>query len=263
MGHTRLGTVPKLRKWDDIVTRFAAELPASVSETAVAVVARHTLLSAEPALLKAVDDRGLRAAFLLLAKTVLASREPSFDEALSIIGVQLPADASVFDLTSELHAAIDEAVFVTGRSTDASEMAQRALGEALTELVSAHTTTLFEPSPDDLKAAVRGLSTRRGFGQLGQRFFGYFLARFLNSYLSRIAAAELGGVVRHVGDLTTFNNLLRSHCVESAAIVRDFCGEWYSKSAYREGINELNSARFVAVAVKKLAAELKRQGAIE
>jgi len=47
---------------------------------------------------------------------------------------------------------------------------------------------------------------------------------------------------------------------ESARIVRDFCGEWYSKTEYEQGINLDNSSRFLAVAVRKLRSELEQQG---
>src|SRR5579859_1795828 len=260
MGHTRLGTIPKLRKWDDVVALFATELPSAAASDVVGDVARLTLVAAEPALRKVVIDPGMRAAFLLLARTVLAAREPDLPSALASVGIKLAADASLFDLTSQMHGAIDDVT--AGRATDVSEMAQRALGEAVTELASPRAHTLFGTSPDDLKSSLRELSTKKGFAELGQRFFGHFLARFLNSYLSRVAAAELGvGVARQVGDLSKFNAQLRHHCVESAAVLRDFCGEWYSKTNYREGINEDNAGRFIAVAVNKLAAELMRQRA--
>jgi hypothetical protein len=43
--------------------------------------------------------------------------------------------------------------------------------------------------------------------------------------------------------------------------VHDFCGEWYSKTEFREGIDLDNTSRFMAVALKKLQDELKRQRA--
>src|SRR5262249_19116033 len=68
---------------------------------------------------------------------------------------------------------------------------------------------------------------KKGFGELGQRFFGTFVARFLNFYLSRVTAATLGSRgLRDLADLTEFNRSLRMHCNQSARIVRDFCGEW-------------------------------------
>jgi hypothetical protein len=62
-------------------------------------------------------------------------------------------------------------------------------------------------------------------------------------------------------DVAEFNNALRAHCDQSARIVRDFCGEWYSKTEYEKGIDLENTSRFVAVALKKLRSELEQQKA--
>jgi len=158
--------------------------------------------------------------------------------------------------------AIDDYLAAHGHPSDISEIAQRSAGEALATLAGPRATTLFGSGRDELQAAIRELSTKKGFSELGQRFFGRFLAYFLNFYLSRITATQLGGErLQQVGDLSRFNEILRVHCEQSARIVHDFCGEWYSKTEFREGINLDNTSRFVAVAVKKLQAELKRQKA--
>jgi hypothetical protein len=65
-----------------------------------------------------------------------------------------------------------------------------------------------------------------------------------------------------LADIAEFNQALRAHCDQSARIVRDFCGEWYSKTAYQEGINPENASRFLAVAVRKLSSELEQQGGV-
>jgi hypothetical protein len=260
MGHTRLGAIPKLRKWGDIVATFAKEAPAPLPSSSIPDIARRTIEAADPALQRAMDDPGLSRAFFLLTRVVLAARKDEWKARLAEVGINLPAQASLFDLTSELHAAIDGATQAGGRPTDISEMAQAALGQAFVELASPHTVALFGSSDEHLVGALRALSTKRNFGELGQRFFGHFLARFLNSYLSRITAGETGGDnLRQVGALTRFNAQLDAHCIQSARIVRDFCGGWYSKTEYVEGINPENTRRFVAVAIRKLSAEMRRQ----
>lgn len=261
MGHTRLGAIPKLRKWGDIVSTFAREAPAPLSSDDVNDVARRTLEAAEPALRRAVDDPGLRQAFFLLAKVALAARQKDWKGGLQEIGVCLPPEAGLFDLTSELHASVDTAIQAAGAPSDVSEMAQAALGEALVELVAPRATTLFGGNDENLRSALREVSTRKTFGELGQRFFGHFLARFLNFYLSRITAGETGGgAVQQIGDLSRFNRQLDNHCIQSAKIVESFCGEWYSKTEYLEGINTENTHRFIAIALRKLSAEIRRQG---
>jgi hypothetical protein len=43
--------------------------------------------------------------------------------------------------------------------------------------------------------------------------------------------------------------------------VRDFCGQWYSKTEYMEGINPENTSRFMAIALRKLSRQLAKQRA--
>ena len=81
------------------------------------------------------------------------------------------------------------------------------------------------------------------------------MTRFLNFYLSRVTAGQLGGAE----NLSRFNEALATHCNQSARIVRDFCGEWYSKTEFQQGIDLENSSRFLAVALQKLKAELGQQ----
>ena len=86
------------------------------------------------------------------------------------------------------------------------------------------------------------------------------MSRFLNFYLSRVTAGRVGGDrLRQVGELTRFNQSLDDHCHQSARIVRDFCGQWYSKTEFQQGISLENTSGFMAVALRKLRDELERQ----
>jgi hypothetical protein len=260
VGHTRLGAIPKLRRWADVVAAFV-DADVSHAATPVSAVAGLTLAAAEPALRAAVDDVGVRQSFLALAKVVLAAKTDDWRTALAALGIVLPDQPSLFDLTAGVQFAIDDAVLAAGAASDVGEMAHRAAAQALTELAGLAEVNLFGPDESELQRAVAQLATKKGFADLGQRFFGHFLARFLNFYLSRVTAQAAGAseTLRDIGELSRFNARLNHHCVESARIVRDFCGEWFSKTTYLEGIDEKNSARFVAVAMRKLADEVQRQ----
>src|SRR6202008_1785632 len=103
---------------------------------------------------------------------------------------------------------------------------------------------------DALQDAVRKLSTKAGFARLGQRFFGYFMSRFLNFYLTRVTAGQVGNPgLENVGHLSHFNEALDLHCNQSARIVHDFCGEWYSRTEFKHGIDLANTSGFMAVAL--------------
>lgn len=267
LGHTRLGPLPKSRSWSQVVETLTGtrlrEFPVSSSASRVKTIAAQTLKAARTTLSKASDDEGVRYTFYLLTQLALASRHPDWRTMLNEHGITLSEQSSVFDLTAEVQGAIDRYVGGTAvGATDLSEMAQQAVGEALTSLLAAQTPSLFEDADSkDLMDTLRSLSTKRGFGQLGQRFFARFVARFLNFHLSRASAAGLGAPrLQNLGHISEFNEALATHCEESARIVRDFCGDWYSKTEYERGIDLANSSRFLAVAVKKLRTELQHQG---
>jgi hypothetical protein len=265
VGHTRLGNLPKTQKWLDLVGLIAGSgVSAGVLSAAsyVEAIAAQTLQASIGALDNAKHDSGVLYAFYLLTQVALASRSANWEDALALQGIRLASDTTVFDLTSEIQAAIDRHVSRSSSgATDLSEMAQQSVGEALMSLANARTVNLFGSSSDEVRNAIRSLSTKKGFGELGQRFFGRFVARFLNFYLSRATAAALGGTrLPDLADIAEFNEALLTHCDQSARIVRDFCGEWYSKTAYQEGIDLENASRFLAVAVRKLSSELEHQG---
>ena len=267
LGHTRLGPLPKSRSWNQVVEALTGsslrQFAVSSSASRVNVIAAKTLKAARTTLGRASYDPGVRYTFYLLTQLVLASRNPDWRTELDQYGISLSDQSSIFDLTARVQGAIDR--YVGGTSlgaTDLSEMAQQAAGEALTSLLAAHTPGIFgDADSEDLKNALRSLSTKKGFGQLGQKFFARFVARFLNFHLSRATAAGLGTPrLQNLGQIGEFNDALATHCEESARIVRDFCGDWYSKTEYEQGIDLANSSRFLAIAVKKLRSELQHQG---
>jgi hypothetical protein len=175
-------------------------------------------------------------------------------KALSVAGL-----CSVVMLTAGMQRLIDDRVEAGDGPTKVSEMAQQAAGEAVAALAGPRAVTLFGSGQAELQEAVRSFSTKAGFSDLGQRFFGCFMARFLNFYLSRITAAQVGGRILDVAELGGLNEALRTHCIQSARIVHDFCGEWYSKTEFQKGIDLENTSGFMAVALRKLEAELRRQ----
>jgi hypothetical protein len=264
MGHQRLGEIPKSRKWTAVVAAVVGDgAGAGDSESlsqAVPEIADLTLDAAEAGLQSAIGDPGLRYTFYLLTQIVLAAREPDWQQRLANVGIHLSDESSLFDFTAEFQAAIDGYLASHGPPTDISEMAQQAAGQAISELAGPNAKTLFGSGAAELQEALHKLSTKAGFSRLGQRFFGCFISRFLNFYLSRVTAGQVGGArLGQVGELSQFNEALDGHCNQSARIVHDFCGEWYSKTEFQHGIDLENTSRFMAVSLKKLQAELAKQ----
>lgn len=269
MGHTRLGKIPTTRKWKAVVslvstgssTGSSATLgsPNLVSQN-IDAIASQTLDAAQGGLDAAINDLGLRYTFFLLTQIALAARSDNWKQQLADLGLELSDNSTLYDLTTELQSSVDDFLFRNKHNSDISEMAQKAAGEAISVLASPKSTSMFGNGLDQVQIAIKDLSTKKGFSTLGQKFFGLFMSHFLNFYLSRVTATNINSrTVQQVGEISRFNEALRTHCEQSARVVHDFCGEWYSKTEYQKGIDLDNTSGFVAIAVKKLQAELRQQ----
>ena len=271
MGHQRLGDIPTSKKFtqlvEDVVGVGPADETGATVETEsivsdVALVASATLDAASKAIESATSDLGVQRAVYLLAKLVQASRdEENWQANFDRLGVTVGGSDSVFEFTAEVHDSLTDYCEERLHYSDASEMARQAAVESLTELTKDNATTLFGDGADELREAVRKLSTKVGFERLGQAFFGRLLSHHLNFYLSRITQAAVREEhLSGLGGLNEFNEQLDRHCYESAAIVRQYAGDWYSKSTYETGIDDRSVETFVRTAMSKLRDELSRQG---
>jgi hypothetical protein len=264
MGHLRLGSIPKTHRWSEVLGSLEGASDDSADNAdargRVAYAAAATLKAAQESLGKAPADVGVALSFLALAELTAAARGDQWEAHLRELGIFDPAKASIFDVCVALTGRIDDKIAWRGGTTDLGEIAQRAVTEALTSLGGAESETLFGNTGDAVRQSLRKLSTKAGFGRLGQAFFGTFLRSFLNFYISRVTA---GGVGRDrngsLAGLAKFNDLLSLHCFQTAAIVRDFSGQWYSKALFEGPLSEHKVTAFVAIALKKLRAELVEQ----
>ena len=262
MGHTRLGDIPKTKKWDEVVSTVATmtETGDTLLPEIVKAVAEKTIEATQAGLERVINDYGFRYSFYLLTQIALSSKDEDWPKRLEKFGIYLGEDSNIFDLVSDIHNSIDEFLLKYGKHTDISEKAQQAAGEALTKLVGPESKSLFDLGREDLLVAIKKYSTKKGFARLAQKFFSSFLSRYLNFYLSRITASLTGQKsIPQVGDLSRFNMILIAHCEQSAMIVHDFSGEWYSKTEHLEGITLENTSKFLAVALRKLQTELESQ----
>lgn len=256
MGHTRLGDIPKTQQWKAVLAYLS-----NPPETAFDVprVAAETMAATAAGLDKALRDDGLTYSFFLLTQIALASKGQNLQERLAHLGIQIPADAGPGDLSLAVQDLLDQRKHTRKHNTDFSEIAERALTETLISATAVQSGSLFGAESEQLQKRLRSFSSTRGFGELGRDFFSKFLARFLNFYLSRATAHRLGrGRIQNTEQLSAFNEALRLHCKQRAEIVRSFCGEWFSKTEFKHGIDPQNSKRFIAIALRKLKAELKR-----
>jgi hypothetical protein len=253
MGHYRLqGPLPDTRPWRKVVGALAGGGD-------VSLVAITTSQAAQLGLDLADGDEGLKQTFWLLSQVVLAARQEDFRSALKDVGVIVPSEPSALNIVAGFTDAIDNHLRKTRARTDIGEMAQMAGAEAITSTLSSRLTNLFDTTHVEVKEAVRECSTKAGFAYLAHDFFARFTQRFLTYHLSRELANHVGEGKRFASpsEHTEFIDQLGVHCRQTALIVKQFAGDWHSKTNFEGGITPTKAKNFLHVALDKLRRELK------
>ncbi len=140
MGHSRLGQLPRTKKWVALVQTVVTA--AGVPRVAVAV-----LDAAERELSGAHKDAGLVEAVRLLLLLPVAARADDFAADLRGRGVDVDDAPGLMDVLGAVARRLDAATPGNRGRTDLGEMAQAALGESVIAVVGGRLNTLFGPAP--------------------------------------------------------------------------------------------------------------------
>lgn len=257
MGHSRLGNLPRTRKWQEVVGLIA--IGASFDQVANAVVR-----AAEDGLMATAHHQGLVEAFWTLTKLAAAARDGNFVEGLRARGLDVPDHPSLPSILAAVSEAIDASMPNNRGRTDLGEIAQSAAAEAVNSLVTEKTQqhSLFSTTAEDVQRAFHELGTPKNFGELGRRFFAQVMNKVLQFYVSREAGNHVGENQRfaNLADKAEFDRALANHCREASVIVARFAGEWRSAHEWKNGVQGITreeASGFAHVAMKKIVAELK------
>lgn len=255
MGHTRLGVLPRSKKWDQVVEqlRLGADVSGVAASAAGAAEASFKGASSDPALLHA---------FWLLTQIPLAARGPEFAEDLRRLGVEVSDQPSLMDIAAAFSGAVDRFARQHGGRTDLGEMAQFAAVESLSATVGPTLPSLFGPQPEEVQRALGRLSGGNRFSVLAREFFARLTQRCLDYYLSRELNNHIGPGARFRDDRarSDFDNALAQHCWEASRIVELLAGAWYGKNIYKgEGLTPDSIRRFAPFAFGKIRAELRKR----
>ena len=255
MGHIRLGILPKTRKWQQVVDllRLGTDL-----ETVAGAAAE----AAETSLQNASLDPAFLHAFWLLTQIPLAARGPAFGDDLRRLGLQVPDEPGLMDVTGAFMGAVDHHARERGGRTDLGEMAQMAAVESLTAATAPALPSLFGPEPLDVQRAMGRLAGGDRFSALARDFFARLTRRSLDYYLSRELSNHIGAGERFRDDAarSRFDEALDRHCRETARIVEEVAGGWYGKNVYQgAGLTPDAVHRFAPFAFKKIRNELRKR----
>jgi hypothetical protein len=259
VGHNRLGRLPKTERWNTVVG-LLTERPADASRIAAA-----TLAAAEYQLRDLPRQPALSYCFWLLTRITWAARSDDFIGELGRLGVAVEGQTSTLAFISTLADHVRGALASDTESGVFADLAALSLRRALSETAGVQSRSLFGSAVEDIQSSLRLYSTKDQFGAVSQRFFGDFLARtltyFVDYEIGRVSALR-GGMASGTEARTT-RDAIDLHARQSARIVRDFAGGWYSKHNWESQgpISREQSDRFVAYALRKLRMELKTEAA--
>ena len=225
MGHIRIGTLPKTRRWREVV-ELLEESPQLTGALTAALIE-----AAEVRLRSLATDESLNYAFWLLTRIASAAQEGNFVAQLSRLGLELNEGTSTLSLISDITDKVRQRSAGNVESGDFGGLASLALRRALMDTVAEHGPSLFGSSVEDVHAALRSYSTPVRFGVVSQRFFADFFARTLRSLLDRDLANRIGDshAIRNLAEGQEFSQALDLYTRQAARITQGFAEGWYSK----------------------------------
>jgi hypothetical protein len=255
MGHKRLGTLPRTQKWEQVVGLIAAEADVGRIAAASADAAEHGLE-------RASHDQGFAHAFWLLTQIPQAARHTNFTDHLWHLGLNVSSKPTLLEIVAAFTNAVDRHVHERGKRSDLGEMAQHAAAETLASLAGRELPNLFGSTAHDVQQALAKFDTSNRFSVLARDFFSRLTSRSLGYFLSRELSKHVGPNKRFaaISEHSRFNTALDLHCREASRIIKEFSGDWYSKTLFQEGnISPEKAGAFAHVAFHKLRAELRRR----
>ena len=243
MGHQRGTPLPRTRKWKEVIAFI--ENGATVSQ-----VASATIIAAQGGLGKAGRDLGVVEAVYWMMQLPLAACSDDFAGHLRGRGMDIDDAPGLMDLTSALTEAIDKRISTHRQRTDLGEMAQMSLVETINSVIGPKLKRLFETVPEDVQDAFANLATPKQFGSFAKEFYSRFTFRCLNYFVSKEVANHIGEGRRFLTmeKHGAFIVALAKHCSETAKIIEEYSGDWFSKWNWetqgditREKVSDFNS----------------------
>lgn len=254
MGHERVGTLPKSKRWRQIVVGIGAF---GSGEVDAPEIARKTLLNVSQKYAGLQNDRGVVAAFEFLLALAVATRQENPRQFLRNLGVELPGSPTPLALAKQLRAWVGP----RSSSLEYRDLAQAAATDAIAEWSNRH-------KPDQMSlpefhdnglSAWRGAGTGAGFCEIARSFFASLTTRYLFYFLDREASSVLARVAtrdRFSLDLEQHVQDISQHAFETARITQSFAAGWYNTHAAADLPSTGETRAFLAIALGKMRDEL-------
>lgn len=256
MGHIRLGELPRTKTWARVAAELAApdSSPASCASTVLAAARSHVE--------RVKGDAGLNYCFWLLVRIATASRQADFGVEMRQLGIPPDGITSGVEFVRRVGRLVEKTLPKRGGNAIFGRLAQLSLTDALSSRIAEQSRSLFGTTIVEVQDACRRLSTRDRFGEVSREFFAGFLSRVITFVVDKESSNAVGPSRTFASshDMAAFQRALRTYCKETALIVEDFSGGWFSLHNWEtnNAITEDDARRFTAYALKKLGDSLQR-----
>jgi hypothetical protein len=257
MGHERTGTLPKSKRWRDIVTSIGA---LTGGEFDVGAIADETLKAVRLRFLKLEHDPAPLATFAFLVELSVAALETgnvARPVGLDGRGVQMTPLA--------LAAALHSRLATLNCEPEYREIAAAAGADALALWYQDHRVqdrSLFEDF-DQADQTWAKLGAGGGFCDLSRLFFAKFVERYLSYFLEREAsraAPSLSHREQVRADLAAHLDDVSQHAFETSRITQSFAAGWFNKHSSKGMPSQAKIRGFFDHALSKLRDEMAREG---
>lgn len=245
--------MPKTRTWKQVVQLLGSD------SSDVSSIAKATAKSAQKAFSALNTDIGIQLGFWLLTQLTLKSKDKDFIQKLRDTGIEVSANVdNQYSFIAEISQYLKKEIKSSGRDNLFSEIARLSLVSILNTLFSRQTPGLFGSSIDDFKDVLKESSKKKNFASLSRDYFAEILSRSMNYFLSKETYNHISGDLKfkNINDNIDFDNAVKQYCSQTAKIVEEFSGGWYTKTEYEKGIGRKEAEGFVYHAMNKICKEL-------
>ncbi len=255
MGHVRVGRLPKTKPWAGLFDQLrGAEVNAGQIAQATAEAAQQEFAVLE-------GDRRINHCFWFLVRLVTAARNDDFTGELARLGLTNPSFTSGLAFVQQVARTVEREQRKRGQPTVFSRMAEMSLRQVLSANLVQQSQTLFGTGQEEIQAACRAISTRQQFGRVARDFFATFMSRTIRYLTDKELSNYVGptGAMASPTQVLEFEQALNRHCHETAKIVEEFAGGWFSKHNWESNndISEKETAGFTAYALQKIQMDLR------